>query len=123
MTGLEIVTSRRVWFVPDFSVWGQPSLGVHEYLALEQADSTWSIYYGSAAIGDNSQEVLFSQLTDHRGNSLPASMESPRVFARAQDGTPVFVVGREGADRFKIAHAANAAGPVAVDLMIVELGD
>jgi len=123
MMGLELVTSRRVWFVPDFSVWGQPSLGEHEYLALEKVDSTWSVYYGTASIGECSQEVLFSQLTDHRGNSLPGSLESPRVFIRPRDHTPVFVVGHEGADRFKVAHDANAAGPITVDLMIVELGD
>jgi len=123
MTGLELVTSRRVWFVPEFSVWGQPSLGEHEYLALEKVDSTWSIHYGTASIGENSQEVLFGQLTDHRGNTLPGSLEAPRVFIRPRDGTPVFIVGNEGADRFKIARDPDAAGPVTVDLMIVELGD
>jgi len=109
--------------VPDFSVWGQPSLGEHEYLALEQVDSNWSIYYGTASIGENSQEVLFSKLVDHRGNTLPVNLESPRVFIRPKDGTPVYVVGNEGTDRFKIAHDADAAGPITVDLMIVELGD
>ena len=123
MVGIELVTSRRVWFVPDFSVWGQPSLGEHEYLALEEVDTTLSIFFGTAAIGENSQEVLFSQLVDHRGNALPASLESPRVFIRPKDGTPAFVVGAEGSDRFKIAHAADAPAPTTVDLMIVELGD
>jgi hypothetical protein len=123
MTGIELATSRRVWFVPDFSVWGQPSLGEHEYLALDKVDATWTVYFGTAAIGENSQEVLFSQLVDHRGNALPASLQSPRVFIRSKDGTPAFVVGTEGTDRFKIAHAADAAAPTTVDLMIVELGD
>ena len=123
MAGLERLTSRRAWFVPDFTVWGQPSLGEHEYLALEQVGPTWSVYYGTAAVGESDQEVLFSQLTDHRGNSLPGSISSPRVQVRAKESESAFVVGQETSDRFKIAHDITAAGPVIVDLWIVELGD
>jgi hypothetical protein len=123
ISGWERLNSRRTWFVPDFAVWGQPSLGEHEFLALEKIGSTRSIYYGTASIGDSQQEVLFSQLTDHRGNTLPASIESPRVFVRVKGGTSAFVSGSEATDRFKIARDAAADGPVTVDLWIVELGD
>jgi len=123
MTGLERITSRRAWFVPDFSVWGQPSLGEHEYLAVEEIDATVSVYYGTASIGESTQEVLYGQLTDHRGNALPTVIESPRVFVRPKGSSAVFVVGQETENRFKIAHGADATGPVLVDLWIVELGD
>jgi hypothetical protein len=123
MTGLERVIARRAWFVADFSVWGQPSLGEHEYLALEQVDSIWSVHFGSASIGESDQEVLFSQLIDHRGNSLPTSLASPRVFIRPKNATAAFIVGQESTDRFKIAHDSAADGPVTADLWIVELGD
>ena len=123
MTGLERITSRRCWFVPDFAVWGEPSLGEHEYLKLELVDSTWSVGYGTASIGQSDQEVLFCQLTDHRGNAVPGSLESPRVFVRPKDVTAVFVVGQESTDRFKIAHNATGDGPTTVDLWVVELGD
>ncbi len=123
MIGLEHPTARRAWFVPGFAVWGQPSLGEREYLSLEQVDSTWSIYYGTASIGESDQEVRFEQLTDHRGNSLPANMASPRVFIRPRESTMVFVVGQESSDRFKLAHDSAAEGPVTVDLWVVELGD
>lgn len=123
MTGLERIIAKRSWFVPDFSVWGEPSLSEQEYLTLEQVDSTWSVGYNLASIGQADQEVLFSQLTDHRGNSLPDTLESPRVFVRPRTGTPVFVVGRESADRFKIAQGASEAGPTTVDLWVVEFGD
>jgi hypothetical protein len=122
MTGLERVTSRRAWFVPDFTVWGQPSLGEHEYLALEEVNAGVSIYYGTASIGENTQEVLYSQLTDHRGNALPEVIESARVFVRPKASNTAFVVGRETENRFKIAHDVDATGPVLVDLWIVELG-
>lgn len=123
MSGWERLTSRRAWFVPDFTVWGQPSLGEREYLALEQVGAVRSIYYGTASVGESDQEVLFGQLSDHRGNALPGSLESPRVFVRPRGSTPAFVVGQETPDRFKIAHDPDASSPVTVDLWIVELGD
>jgi hypothetical protein len=115
--------THRSWFVPDFSVWGLPSLGEHDFLALEKVDSTWSVYYGSASIGESDQEVLFSQLTDHRGNSLPSSLKSPRVFPRPKGSETAFVVGTEASDRFKIARDPETNGPVTVDLLVVEMGD
>lgn len=122
MSGWESLNAHRSWFVPDFAVWGQPSLGEHEYLALEKIGSTRSIYYGTASIGESQQEVLFSQLTDHRGNLLPSSLDCPRVFVRSKGSDAAFVVGSEAADRFKIARDADSAGPVTVDLYIVEMG-
>lgn len=119
--GYDRVISRRAWFVPDFSVWGETSLGEHEYLALDKIDGIWSIYYGTATIGQNTQEVLFEQLVDHRGNSLPKAINAPRVFVRPKDDASAFVVGREAADRFRIAQAGD--GPVTVDLWVMELGD
>ena len=123
MTGLERIIAKRSWFVPDFSVWGEPSLGEHEYITTEEVDSIRSVGYGTASIGQADQEVLYNQLTDHRGNSLPDNLESPRVFVRPRDANPVFVVGRESTDRFKIAQGSSGAGPTTVDLWVVEFGD
>jgi hypothetical protein len=123
MSGLHSVTARRAWFVPDFSVWGQPSLGEQEYLGLEKVDDTWSVYYGTVSIGQSIQEVAFDQLTDHRGNQLPGSINAPRVFVRPKSSQAAFVIGQESADRFKIAREAEADGPVSVDLWIIEVGD
>lgn len=117
------IMARRSWFVPGFSVWGLPSLGEYDLLTRQEIDGAWSLYYGSVSIGESDQEVLYSQLTDHRGNTLPSSMKSPRVFPRAKSGDPVFVVGTEASDRFKIAREPQATGPVIVDLMVVEMGD
>jgi hypothetical protein len=115
------LTSRRAWFVPDFSVWGSASLGEHEFLELEKIDGTVAVHYGTAAIGQDNQEVLFAALTDHRGNALPANINSPRVFVRARSSADAFVLGHEASDRFRIAHADETESPVTVDLWIVEL--
>ncbi|RKX22969.1 MAG: hypothetical protein DRP45_10975 [Candidatus Zixiibacteriota bacterium] len=123
ISGLERVTARRAWFVPNFVVWGLPVLGEHEFVVLEDIDSTYSIHYGSTSIGQSDQEVSFDQLTDHRGNSLPMSLASPRVFPRAKGSEPVFVVGKEAASSFKIARDPDCEGTVTVDLLIMEMGD
>lgn len=123
MTGLERIIAKRSWFVPDFSVWGQPSLGEHEYLSLEEVDGVDSIGYGVASIGQAEQDVLYSQLTDHRGNALPDSLESPRVFVRPRNGTSTYVIGQESTDRFKIAHESPTGDPTVVDLWVVEFGN
>lgn len=123
LSGIERITARRIWFVPDLTVWGLPSLGEHEFLALELVAGVKSVYYGSATISQNEQAVSFDQLVDHRGNHLPATINSATVIPRSKSGTAVFVVGRESASGFKIARDPDSDSPVTADLLIVELGD
>jgi len=112
-----------MWLVPDFVVWGLPGLGEIEYLDVENIDGTKSVSFGSAGIGDTSQSVTFANLTDVRGNSLPAFSNRSLVTVRSHDQSQVFVVGTETDSGFKIARDADSLGPVTVDLIITELGD
>jgi len=121
--GLERVLARRAWFVPDLVVWGTPSLGEQDFLVMEEVDGVKSIYYNAAPLGQSEQEVLYSELTDHRGNHLPAQLASPRVFIRPKSATPTFVVGQETNERFMVARDPEADGPVTVDVTVVEYGD
>jgi hypothetical protein len=123
ISGLEKVMSRRVWFVPDFAVWGQPNIGLVEYITVEQVGSTTNVMYGVADIGDSPQRVLFSQLTDHRGNQLPATIKAPRVMPRARSAESAFVVETESPTGFRIAHEGSGATPVTVDLLVIEMGE
>lgn len=120
--GLAEVAARRMWFVPDFAVWGLPNMGELEFVTLEQVGATKTILYGSCGIGDSSQDVSFSDLVDFRGNELPATIDYPRVFLRSHSSDDVFIVGSESATMFKVAREANSSGPVSVDLLIVEMG-
>jgi hypothetical protein len=104
-------------------VWGLPSLSEIDYLVTDEIESVKSIYYGSSSVGNTGQEVLYSELTDHRGNQLPTSLQSPRVFIRHKGVPRSFVAGTESTDRFRIARDPEADGPVTVDLMVVEIGD
>jgi hypothetical protein len=123
ISGLEKVKSHRTWFVPNFVVWGPPVWSEIEFLALEIVGSDKNVFYGSADIGDPSQHVAFSELTDHRGNQLPASIASPRVLVRLKSEVSAFVIGDESSSSFKIARDPEASGSVTVDLIVVEMGD
>ncbi len=123
ISGIQRVLARRIWFVPDLMVWGLPPLGEQDYLALDEIAGAGSVYYGSASLSQSDQKVLFSELTDHRGNTLPVALSAPRVFPRAKASRSGFVVGRESADGFRIARDPGATEPVTVDLLIVETGD
>ena len=121
--GLNNLKSRRMWVVPDFVVWGLSGLGQIDYLAVEEVDSAKSVSFGSVGIGDTAQSVSFSNMTDVRGNQLPASINRALVTARPRNESPVFVIGTETSSGFKIARDPNAPGPVTVDLIITELGE
>jgi hypothetical protein len=121
--GLEKVKGHRTWLVPDFVVWGLPVWAEIELLAVEKAGSVSSVFYGAPEIGDPSQQVAFSDLSDHRGNQLPASISSPLVLVRPTSQDTAFVISGETDTTFKIARDPEASGPVTVDLMVLEIGD
>ncbi|UCC45751.1 MAG: hypothetical protein JSU65_07485 [Candidatus Zixiibacteriota bacterium] len=123
ISGLERIKTRRVWLVPDFTVWGLADLGQADYLVHETVNATSTVLFGSTGIGQAEQEVSFSDLTDHRGNSLPAAISSPCVFPRAKDRHSAYIVGPESVGKFKIARDPEAPSAVSVDLLIVEMGE
>ena len=123
ISGLERVTARRVWFVPDFMVWGLPNVGQIECIATEITGASANVMFGVVDIGDGPQEVRFGQLTDHRGNSLPSTINAPRVIPRSRSADAVFVVETESPTGFRIARASSGNAPAPVDLLVMELGE
>lgn len=122
LTGFDLATARRMWFVPRMSVWGRANTNDIDFVAAETIGDTTSVYYGSSSAGQPVQEVLFSELTDHRGNQLPASLDAPVVLPRTRGEAPAYIVGRETSDRFRIAASEAGDLPVETDLMVIELG-
>lgn len=123
ITGISSLTARRVWFVPNFIAWGTSGGGEAELLVVELAGGERGIFFQSLPIGDAAQEVLFADLVDHRGNSLPDTLASPRVLTRSRSEEPVFVIGPESPVSFQIARGSNSPQPVTTDLLIIEMGD
>lgn len=123
LSGFNTVGMHRIWFVPGLAVWGVPSAADIEFVAVEQVNSGKTVHFGSIAVGDASQHVLFSELTDHRGNQLPASIPSPRVLVRPHDGASAFVIGTETTASFQVARDPAGPGSVTADLLVIEMGD
>lgn len=123
MSALASVTSRRAWFVPDLVVWGLAGLGEVQFLTIESVDGVNSVQFCLTDIGTGEQSVSYSQLIDHRGNQLPATISAPRVIVRPKSENAAFVVGQESPGSFKIARDPKAASAVTVDLLILEMND
>ena len=122
-TGFERVTARRIWFVPNFIVWGLPVWEEIEFLTVEKVGSYEAVLYGSLDIEGTAQQVAFSDLTDHRGNQLPSAIASARIIIRPRSSNTAFVTSEESETNFKIARDPDTSGPVTVDLLVVEMGD
>lgn len=123
LSGLERIKSHRMWFVPGFVVWGMPGLEDAEYLAFESTPSASTLFFAETDIGDMGQQVAFDQLTDHRGNVLPETISSAKVFPRSRGAESVFIVGNETPESFRIGRDSDSSDPVTVDLLIIEMGD
>ncbi len=123
ISGIEQVVARRIWFVPGFSVWGVPGLDEIELLTVEHTAAGNAVGFSAVTVEGASQEVLYADLIDHRGNQLPANLASPRVIPRSHEASAVLVVGTESPASFRIARDPNAVGPLTADLLVLEMGD
>ena len=120
---LSTVLAKRIWFVPNVMVHGLPALADLDVLTVESVEGTTSVLYGTAAIGDSSQEIAFGDLQDHRGNLLPSTIQMPRVSVRPRSSYVAYPVGTESNRGFRIVRSAEAPGPVMVDIIVTEMGD
>ncbi|MFQ5606488.1 MAG: hypothetical protein ACE5GA_00970 [Candidatus Zixiibacteriota bacterium] len=122
MNTLNHLRGRRVWFVPDFIVWGTPS-GLSLTLAsVESINGQLNVSYSAVTIGGSEQTALFSNLIDHRGNHLPQTIRQPKALLAPKSSEQTFLVGREFETGFKVAREDAGPGPAIVDLLIMELG-
>ncbi|MEE8576222.1 MAG: hypothetical protein V3T31_03115 [candidate division Zixibacteria bacterium] len=122
MSALEEVLARRIWSVPGFMVYGLPGVGEIGMLVAETIGSETAIHYATADITGQTQLVQFADLVDHRGNSLPATIDTPRLFIRPRSEWSAFVIGEESDESFRIARHPDAPGPVTCDLIVMEIG-
>lgn len=118
----ETVLARRAWFVPGLVVYGMPATEASGYLVTQQGVAGRTVYYATADPGDGAQEVAYASLTDHRGNQLPAEINTPRVIVRPRSSAPVYIVREESDREFAIARDPSSSDPVTVDLLILEMG-
>ena len=118
----EDVLVRRAWFVPGLMVYGLPAAESVGYLVAQRQDGGAVISYGAADTGSDIQTVTFASLTDHRGNTLPAEINTPRVIIRPRSTATAFLVREESNREFAVARDPDSTGSVMVDLLIMEMG-
>ncbi|MFC1476001.1 hypothetical protein ACFLQW_03265 [Candidatus Zixiibacteriota bacterium] len=117
------LTGHRSWWILDFSVWGDTAAESVELLANEIAGSTRRVVFFQCAVGGAEQEVLFSELTDHRANALPATIERPLIVIIPKSQIGVALTGEPSSSAFKIARMQSTTENALVDLWVVEMGN
>ncbi|MBD3298986.1 MAG: hypothetical protein GF341_10045 [candidate division Zixibacteria bacterium] len=117
-----LMTARRAWYVPDVTVTGDYSAMTVEMLVSEADDSEGRVVLYRYPVGGMVQEVIFHSLVDHRGNTLPATINQPVVIPIPRNDVPVAVVGQPSAASCRLARTSYVAHNGLVDLWIVEAG-
>jgi len=116
------ILSRRMWMVPGVAIWGSADWGEMDFLVVERVGADRSVLFGQSSLGDSTQTLTYAELTDHRGNQLPGTIDSPLVLVRSRSEKPVFVAGRESSESVKVAKSSTVPDPVTADLLVIELG-
>lgn len=116
------LNSRRAWLIRDINIWGVLSAETIDAIATEIDDTETRVVFHEFTLGGASQELAFNTLTDHRGNQLPVSIDSPVVIPIAKNAVPVAVIGVPSPTSFRIAKTASVPEDAMVDLWIIEAG-
>lgn len=119
---ISYLRGRRLWVVRNFQIFGTADEARFLYLGVENVDATNRIMFGTTGIGGAVQDVRFSDLIDFRGNSLPETINSPKVLVRFRSPYAAYLIGEESNAGFRMARDISAPGPVSVDLFIYEMG-
>lgn len=122
MTGYALANLKRSWYIPNLNVYGTVGWGEFEYLLAENVNSVISVLFNAVSIGDNSQQIVYRNLIDHKGNSLPETLVNPKVIIKQKSEDRAYIVGDESSTGFKIVRSDQSSTPVPVDLYIVEMG-
>jgi len=111
-----------MWVVRDIMIWGIENEAEFAFLAIETVGTSSRLMFSRAAVGDTAQDILFSDLIDHRGNNLPVTINSPRVIIRPGDCHAAYLIGEESNSGFRVVRDPSAPGPVKADFFIYETG-
>ncbi len=119
---LAYLRGRRAWLVENLSVWGSDSEAEFLMALAETVGSDTRLGFWQISLGGQSQEILFSSLTDNRGNNLPETIKSPAVVVIPRGRQGAFIKNVNGETGFNIAQCEGSSVSVAVDIMVFETG-
>jgi hypothetical protein len=122
---LSYILGKRMWWVGGVSVWGELAAVTPEFVISENTGSGFRLLHAAYPLGGETQTIRYQDLVDIKGNRLPATINRPRVVPINKGNSAAVVQGVETADSFRIARldANLSASGVAVDLLIIEMGD
>jgi hypothetical protein len=119
-TTFDYLTGNRKWLVRDFTVWGDSGIIDAAIVATENLEES-NIVFLRELVGGQAQVVEYTDLSDHRGNSLPESIAMPEVILIAKNHESAFIIGIPGNGSFRIAGASRSSVDPVVDLLIMEM--
>jgi hypothetical protein len=121
MSTLAYLRGNRTWFIPGFVVWGVSSDAELSFVTVTVVEGQQQINYLETSVGGSRQTVSFDSLVDHRGNKLPATINTAKVIPLPKAEGQVFIVGREFSSGFSISRDNSDTSPIATDLVIIEM--
>ena len=119
-TTLTHLNARRAWLIRDINVWGSLHVETLDAVATEVDDTQTRVVFTEFTLGGASQEIAFSSLTDHRGDTLPSSIDVPVIIPIAKNAIPVAVIGLSNAASFQVAKTTSTPDDAIIDLWIIE---
>ncbi len=114
------LNARRAWLVRDLNVWGSLQAEILAAIATEIDDSETRVVFTEFVIGGQPQEIAYASLIDHRGNTLPTSIDTPAIIPIAKNDVPAAIIGQPGPTSFRLAKATSTPENALIDLWIVE---
>ncbi len=108
--------------VENFEVWGEMNLAEFLIFYTQSGENSKRVILNHSFQGGEEQSVSFSSLCDLKGNSLPETINQPKVIVLPKREPVCFVIGKETDTGFKIAKAPESDKNGLVDLLIMEMG-
>ena len=117
----DYLTGNRKWLIRDLVVWGDAGSLDTALLATESNPSANRLIVLRELCGAQAQVIEFADLVDHRGNTLPATINNAEIIIIPKSESDCFVVGSIGAASFRLAKSPGASADAIVDLLIMEM--
>jgi hypothetical protein len=119
---LNVLTGRRAWYVPGVSIWGNVVGETIDAVATEADDGTTRVVFYQFPIAGTLQDIEFTNLIDHRGNSLPMTISGPVVIPIPRNTVGVAILGKPGSTALTVGKTEITSEDGLVDFWIVEAG-
>ena len=120
-TTIDYLRSNRKWLVRDYVVWGDNGTFEADLMMTEFEAGDERVVFSREFTGETAQTVQFKNLVDHRGNSLPESINHPEVIVIPKNAVRSFILGNVGNKSFRISKDSSGISFSLVDLLVMEM--